>query len=112
MARATNKTTVVSQNISKGSQDVIFSLLEKWPGAEGKTTKIKFEVRSDSYQFQCYAVASVWNENDLKWNRVHSIHHADMKTKNSLYYMPRPATAADFAYDVAELRRVVTEILA
>jgi hypothetical protein len=110
MARA-KKPTIVSENISKGGQDVIFSLIEKWTSLTDKLLKVKFEVRSNSYDFQCQAVVSVWNEVELKWNRVHSIHHADMKTKHGLCYIPRTANPADFALDVAELRRVATEIL-
>lgn len=77
--------------------------------------KVKFEIKSDSYQFQSYARAYVWSPVELKWNLVASIHHGVMKTETGLAYKPHcrngKPLASDFAIDREELVRRVTEIL-
>lgn len=111
MARA-KKPEVIVETLSKGKQEMVYTLVEKLAIGE-KTFKVKYDVCSDSYEFQCYARAHVWSETECKWHPVHGIHYAHMKTEAKLYYMPptRPVTIVNFAQDVMELRRIVTEIL-
>jgi hypothetical protein len=75
--------TVLHVEIGKGRQDVNYS----------ETLRIgdrKFRVRikSDSYDFQCYARIEALDQAELKWNVVASIHHSAMKTRDGLAYVP------------------------
>jgi len=79
-----------------------------------KDLKIKLELESDGYDFQCYARAYVLD--DLKWNLIYSIPHEQMKTKSGLIYaVPyrNDATAAEpeFKADVEMLKKYIAEIL-
>ena len=107
---------IISENVSKGGQSVDYVLIENVQVAQGtgilpRQFKLKFEVRSDSIKAQCHALVSIWSDAALQWNRIHSMHHADMKTVEKLAYIPRPVTVEHFAADTAELRRIAIGIL-
>lgn len=92
----------ISQEIAKGQQSVTFKEVVEWEGF-----KIKTEIKSDSYDFQCFASISVWK--NLEWSKVHSIHHGAMRTRSKLVY--GTPNKADFAADATELFRVAKQIL-
>lgn len=71
--------------------------------------RLKVDIRSNSYDFQCHARVSRWN--DSKWELVHSIPYGAMKTPSGLVYGRNPATDADYTADLTELLRVATAIL-
>lgn len=75
--------------------------------------KVRISIRSDSYDFQCYARIHVWRPAMLDWSHVHAIPYQQMRTKPGLCYLPNGAGMApgNFAADIAELMRVAKEVL-
>lgn len=69
------------------------------------------EIESDSYRFQCFAKATVWDQTDRRWHDVTDIHFSLMKTQEGLVYR-KGAGADDFALDRDELLKRLVEILA
>lgn len=103
-----SQSTMIEQSISRGGQDLTARrILRVGPH------KVRLTVKSDSYKFQCFARAEVWNPADLKWNQVHSIPHGKMETEEGLCYLPgnRGENWSHFQKDLAELMRVVREVL-
>lgn len=43
-------------------------------------------IKSDSYDFQSFAVANVWSREALCWNKASSIHYSQMRTETKLAY--------------------------
>ena len=78
-----NEVKLISQQVSKGSQDVnyeeIFNIGDN---------ALKINIKSDSYDFQCHAKVSWLNRKEHKWEVLHNIHHGRMKTQTSLCYHP------------------------
>jgi hypothetical protein len=94
----------IELSIAAGRQDVKYKLI----GQLGEY-KIKIEIRSDSYAFQCYARVYVWK--DLEWSFIDSIHHAGMSTKSGLVYTSDPEDATQFKHDKDKLIDIATKIL-
>src|SRR5690606_37301673 len=69
MTKTTPKANLLEETINQGSQDVtarrVLSLGD---------FKVRLTIKSDSYKFQSFARAEVWNPATLSWNHVHSIH--------------------------------------
>lgn len=79
-----------------------------------KNLRIKLELESDSYDFQCYARAYVLD--GLSWNLIYSIPHSEMKTPSKLTYIRnyaiKPSDAEiQFKADVERLKKYIREIL-
>jgi hypothetical protein len=103
---AKSNKNVIVESVSKGDQDVNYQLIEVVDGQ-----KLKFDLRSNSYKFQCYARVYVWNVAAQDWHLVHHIFPLQMQTADKLCYGQGVRTPADFAKDVTELRRVAVAIL-
>ena len=46
--------------------------------------KVRIRIKSDAYEFQSYAVAEVWKDDE--WNRVCDVHYSNMATEHGLIY--------------------------
>lgn len=103
---AKSNKNVIVESLVKGDQDVYFQMIELIDGQ-----KVKFDVRSNTYKFQCHARVHVWNVQAQDWHMVHHIFPLAMQTSEKLCYGQKQPTGADFAADVTELRRVATAIL-
>lgn len=102
------QSTMIEQSISRGRQDVTARrILRVGPH------KVRLTVKSDSYDFQCFARAEVWNPADLKWNQVHSIHYAEMATPEGLCYHPNKSglKITHFTRDFDRLLTMVKQII-
>ncbi|MEI7475317.1 MAG: hypothetical protein WCK67_11140 [bacterium] len=76
--------------------------------------KIKIDIKSDSYENQCYAKASVLKNDE--WNIIYSIPHSIMKTSNNLAYnleyRNSPTSAEkEFKDDIKKLKELTEKIL-
>lgn len=76
--------------------------------------KIKIDIKSDSYENQCYARASVLKNDE--WQIIYSIPHSLMKTPNNLAYKLEyknsPASAEkEFKDDIKKLKELAEKIL-
>lgn len=79
-----------------------------------KDKKIKIAIKSDSYENQCYARASVLKNDE--WQIIYSIPYSVMKTPNSLAYKLEyknsPASAEkEFKDDIKKLKKLAEKIL-
>ena len=101
-----------SRELSAGSQDVDYVELGRIE-KNGTEVKVKIDIRSNAYKFQCHAEAYVWSHVDHTWNLAYSINPAAMATKEGLSYMPRSKapTVRDFQDDRDTLVRQVNFIL-
>lgn len=75
------------------------------------THKVRLNVRSNSYKFQCNAVAYVWHPTELKWNVVYSIPHPNMATPEGLVYSSMADLTPNFKSDLDALLAGATAIL-
>jgi hypothetical protein len=71
--------------------------------------KVKLAIYLDHYDFQSYAKAYVWSQNDLTWNFVYEIPYSLMKTKRDL--TPNREDSVSFGSDEATLLSGVKKIL-
>jgi hypothetical protein len=110
MARRNINTETIVEKISKGQQDMTLSLVEKAFTDQG-IFKLKYSIKSDSYDFQSHAVVYVWSEKDMTWNKLHSIPYSEMQTPPKLVYRQDGALKSNFQKDFDELRRIAFEIL-
>jgi len=108
---ATKVTTVkkvtmkkIESTISKGRHGVTLKEFVKY-GDE----KLRFNIYSDSYDFQCKASVSIYNKNDKKWNNLYSILPADMSTSSKLSY--RQYSERDFTTDLNRLKKMAKAII-
>jgi hypothetical protein len=113
----TNKLfTNIDRKVSRGRQDV--TLLQF---ATVGAHKVRIEVKSDSYKFQCYAHLSVLDKEKMAWNPVVHIPHGQMHTPEGVCYQPdaREVTAHNqstlaakyFGADVNELIRIYKALI-
>lgn len=78
-------------------------------------TKIKLELKSDSYDMQCYAKAYALD--GLEWKLIYSIPYSQMKTGAKLIYaVPyrngnEEKAKNEFESDVQRLKKHIREIL-
>jgi|WetSurMetagenome_2_1015567.scaffolds.fasta_scaffold677407_1 hypothetical protein len=71
--------TVVAKQVSKGSQSVTYEEILSLTGGR----KVRISIKSDAYVQQSHARAHLWNGE--KWNEIHHVHPAKMKTPHALY---------------------------
>lgn len=100
------KKELISAEIYKNRQSAVSSQI--WKLGDNK---VRLTVTSDSYDFQSSAIAEVWNANDLKWNRIHTIPFSLMRTPHKLYYVKEALTNSYFQKDIDDLMKVTTAIL-
>lgn len=96
----------LSSNISKNGQHVNMVYV-----CEVKGRKVRVRIQSDSYDFQSYARAEVWDGN--KWNEVATRPYSQMDTPYGLCYAPHDGWKdegiflADFNYLIREVELVL-----
>ena len=101
--------TLIENIIFLGSQSLNFREIYKI-----NDKKKKLEIKSDSYDMQCYARAYVLK--DEKWEQVYSIPYSQMKTPKGLCYgmvyknSPEKAQK-EFVLDVTRMKKYIEEIL-
>lgn len=78
-------------------------------------TKIKLELKSDSYKVQCYARAYALD--GLEWKLIYSIPYSQMNTESELIYKiayrngNEEKAKNEFESDVQRLKKYIREIL-
>ena len=103
------KETTIEKITYKGSQSISFREIYKLD-----EKRIKLEIKSDSYDQQCYARAHILK--DEKWEPIYSIPYSEMITPKGLCYhvtYRNNAMAAEkeFKSDIDRLKKYVGEIL-
>jgi len=103
------KETTIEKITYKGSQSISFREIYKLD-----EKRIKLEIKSDSYDQQCYARAYILK--DEKWELVYSIPYSEMNTPKGLCYhvtyrSNAAATEKEFKTDIDRLKKYVKEIL-
>ncbi len=103
------KETTIEKITYKGSQSISFREIYKL-----NEKRIKLEIKSDSYDQQCYARAYILK--DEKWELIYSIPYSEMITPKGLCYhvtYRNNAMAAEkeFKSDIDRLKKYVGEIL-
>lgn len=103
------KETTIEKISYKGSQSINFREIYKLD-----EKRIKLEIKSDSYDQQCYARAYILK--DEKWELVYSIPYSEMNTPKGLCYhvIYRSNAAAaekEFKTDIDRLKKYVERIL-
>jgi hypothetical protein len=66
--------------------------------------KMKIDIRSNPYKFQCHAFIDLWN--GYEWKRVFSIDPGAMKTPEGLVYLPN-RTGISMKHFVADNNRLL-----
>lgn len=95
----------LSKEIGRGRQSVTYRETFEHNGK-----KVRIEIKSDSYDFQCYARVSVFH--DFQWNKIDSIHHSRMQTPPKLIYRQYDlANEADFKADRNRLVKLAKDVL-
>lgn len=77
------KFEILEEKVTTSQQGVTFHRIERC-----LKFKVRFTIESDAYKFQCRAFSEVWNPDELKWNRVHSLQPSEMRTPEGLCYRP------------------------
>ena len=103
------KETTIEKITYKGSQSISFREIYKL-----NEKRIKLEIKSDSYDQQCYARAYILK--DEKWEPVYSIPYSEMNTPKGLCYhityrSNAVAAEKEFKSDIDRLKKYVKEIL-
>jgi len=103
------KETTIEKIAYKGSQSINFREIYK-----REEKRIKLEIKSDSYDQQCYARAYILK--DEKWELVYSIPYSEMNTPKGLCYHVTyrhnaNAAEAEFVKDTSRLKQYVDIIL-
>lgn len=103
------KETQIEKITYKGTQSVSFREIYKLD-----EKKIKLEIKSDSYDMQCYARAYILK--DEKWELTYSIPYSEMNTPKGLchhvtYRHKASAAEVEFKIDVDRLKKYIKEIL-
>ena len=103
------KETTIEKIIYKGTQSINFREIYKL-----EEKRIKLELKSDSYDMQCYAMAYILK--DEKWELIYSIPYSEMNTPNGLshhvtYRHKASAAEGEFKIDIDRLKKYIEEIL-
>lgn len=108
MTKNTPKAVLLEETINQGRQDVTARRLLTLGDF-----KVRLTIKSDSYKFQSFARAEVWNPATLSWNQVHSIHYAEMATPEGLCYYPNKQGLKinNFTLDFNRLLTMVKQII-
>jgi len=104
-----NKEITIEKIAYKGSQSVNFREIYK---LENK--RIKLEIKSDSFDMQCYARAYILK--DEKWEIIYSIPYSEMQTPQGLshhleYRKDAKSAEKEFKADIQKLKKYVEKIL-
>ena len=104
-----NKEIIIEKITYKGSQSINFREIYKLD-----EKRIKLEIKSDSYDQQCYARAYLLK--DEKWEPIYSIPYSEMNTSKGLCYhvtyrSNASAAEAEFKSDIERLKKYVEKIL-
>ena len=93
---------------SKGGQSVIYRAIYEFNGH-----KVRLTIKSDSYANQSYARMDIFNPTDLKWNRLHYLHYADMHTETGLCYRPnnQGLDLSHFEVDAGTLKMMTRNLI-
>ena len=95
----------LNKEVGQGRQSAIYKETLDHEG-----DKVRIEIKSDSYRFQCYARVSIFDGS--KWNQIDSIHHSRMKTEDGLVYRPNVLpNEKDFKADRDRLVSLAKDIL-
>ena len=108
MSKKTKEITI-EKITYKGSQSINFREIYKLD-----EKRIKLEIKSDSYDQQCYARAYILK--DEKWELIYSIPYSEMKTPNGLshhitYKHNASKAENEFKTDIERLKKYIEEIL-
>lgn len=98
---------LISEEISKGRQDLVFMRLFNMGDH-----KLKIHIVSDSYDFQSSAQIEIFHPSELKWNTLHRIHYSKMQTPSSLAYKTPQVGVEAFQKDIDTLIGVAKQVLA
>ena len=103
------KETTIEKITYKGSQSISFREIYKLD-----EKRIKLEIKSDSYDQQCYARAYLLK--DEKWEPIYSIPYSEMNTPNGLshhvtYRHKASAAEGEFKIDIDRLKKYIKEII-
>jgi hypothetical protein len=103
---------IIKEEYSKGTQSAHY--IKMMESDEG--SKIKIDIKSDSYDFQSHAKVYAFSPTELKWNVISSIAFSEMKTPAKLYYQIGYNQAPDvvaphFIQDTQELTKQAEDIL-
>lgn len=100
---------LIDESVVAGRQSV--SCQQIW--AVNATTKLRLSIKSDSYDFQSYAKADLWNATSGQWNPVYQIHYSQMKTPAKLFYWPERAGVhrKHFLADLDQLKKLALQII-
>ena len=102
--------TVISEHISKGRQSMNAERILALETGNRKI-KIRFLVRSDSYDFQSFARAEVFSPDALTWNPLASIPYSNMKTKIGLVHQSGQVGLDAFEADLLTLLQQARAIM-
>lgn len=80
---APNKFKELSNEMSKSRQGILYKETLQHIASQHK---VRIEIYSDSYKFQCYARIEVFHPQELKWNKLEYIPSANMATPEQLVY--------------------------
>jgi hypothetical protein len=75
------KITVTSSAITKSGQAVTFTELVNYGDY-----RLRLTIKSDSYDFQCYARLENFDKQTMQWSVVVHRPHGDMQTESKLVY--------------------------
>ncbi len=103
------KEIIIEKITYKGSQSISFREIYKLD-----EKRIKLEIKSDSYDQQCYARAYILK--DEKWELLYSIPYSEMNTQKGLCYhvtyrSNASAAEGEFKVDIQRLKKHIEEIL-
>lgn len=96
------KITTISEQIGKGRQSIDAERIMRLEN-EARAVKVRIKIKSDSYDFQSYARAEVFDQAALKWNQVASIHYSKMSTPSKLAYVKPTCNFSVFERDIQKL---------
>lgn len=109
MSSIVRPTNYIQHEISPGKQDVNATFIfNRGP------SKVLIKIKSDSYDFQSFARAELFDAASNTWSIAGSIHHGQMSTPPKLIYKPQGAglTFQHFSQDFDTLLAIVDGLLA
>lgn len=96
---------LLNKMVSMGIQDITYMEIFELNGR-----KVKVEVKSDAFDFQCYARVKVLDVNN-GWYVLYAIPYSEMKTRSGLYYAKDGKDEKYFVEDVECLKKMAKELL-
>lgn len=109
MSSVVRPTNYIQHEISPGQQDVTSTSIF----IRGQS-KVRIKIKSDSYDFQSFARAELFDAASNSWSIAASIHHGQMSTPPKLCYKPQGTGLAfhHFSQDFDRLLAIVDGLLA